>query len=206
MKINTPFLILCGVLVAVIVYINFLGTVSPTLLPQPLSMFPKQIGGFSMVEAQTFSEAVQENAGMDDYIMWQYRDQEGYTLSLYIGYYQDQTEGSIIHSPKHCMPGSGWEPFQMGAVPFGSHTVNRMLLQKGAEKQLAYYWFHGRGRIVASEYLDRAYMVIDSVFRQRSDGSLVRIIGYGSDIDIAERKQREFMDDLLPVLDGFLPK
>lgn len=206
MKIDKPFLLLSGLLVAVICYVNVLGTVKPMPLPQPLANFPKQIGTFTMMEAQTFSDSVVQNAGMDEYIMWQYQDQDGYALGLYIGYYQEQTEGSIIHSPKHCMPGSGWEPFQNDVVPVNGAVTNRMLLQKGMDKQLAYYWFHGRGRAIANEYLDRAYMVLDSITRRRSDGSLVRMIGSANDLDVAEKKQREFLTALLPVLEVFLPK
>lgn len=206
MKIDKPFLLLSGILLAVIFYLNFMGTVKPVLLPKPLSSFPKQIGAFTMVDAQSFSDEVLKNAGMDEYIMWQYQDRDGYGLGLYIGYYQDQTEGSIIHSPKHCMPGSGWEPIQTTIKAVDGASINRMLLQKGLDKQLAYYWFHGRGRAVANEYLDRAYMVLDSITRRRSDGSLVRIIGSVSDLDVAEKKQQEFIKAILPVLDEFLPK
>jgi len=206
MKIDKPFLLLSGMLVAVIFYLNFMGTVKPVLLPKPLSSFPKQIGAFTMVEIQTFSDEVLKTAGMAEYIMWQYQDRDGYRVGLYIGYYQDQTEGSIIHSPKHCMPGSGWEPMQTSVEAIDGAATNRMLLQKGLDKQLAYYWFHGRGRAVANEYLDRAYMVLDSVTRRRSDGSLVRVIGPGNDLEVADKKQHEFIKALLPVLDGFLPK
>lgn len=206
MKVDKYFLILCAILITAIFCLNVLGSVKPVPLDNPLTDFPKQIGEFAMFDKQEFSVAVLENAGMDEYLMWQYKDQDGYTLGLYIGYYRDQTEGSIIHSPKHCMPGSGWEPFQFGVERVGTSAVNRMLLQKGADKQLAYYWFQGRGRIITSEYVDRAYMVIDSVLRQRSDGALIRIIGSGNDVENAEKKLRAFMSDLLPILDDFLPK
>ena len=205
-KIDRAFVVLCLLLGGMILWLPRLGSVRPVPLLKPLNEFPRQIGGFTMVEAEKFDRKVRELAGMNDYIMWQYRDRDGYMLSLYIGYYRDQTEGSIIHSPKHCMPGSGWEPVQSGVVAVDGARVNRMLLQKGMEKQLAYYWFQGRGRIVASEYLDRAYMILDSLLRRRSDGALVRIIGNASDVKLAESKQVGFMKALLPVLDGFLPQ
>ncbi len=211
MKIDKIFLTLCGMIVAVIVYVNFLGTVKPVLLKRQLDNFPQKIGDFKRVGEQSFSAEVLNVAGVDKYIMWQYQDKTGYTLGLYIGYYRDQTEGSIIHSPKHCMPGSGWEPSLTKEVSITAdngktYTINRMVLQKGMDKQIAHYWYQGRGRVLANEYIDRAFMIWDSLTRRRSDGSLVRITGAGNRGEADTRSQMRFMASLLPELDKFLPR
>jgi EpsI family protein len=211
MKIDKHFLALCALLVAVILYVNFLGTVKPVPLPEKLANFPQKIGDFKRVSTQEFSEQVLQVAGVDEYIMWQYRNRKGYTLGLYIGYYRDQTEGSIIHSPKHCMPGSGWEPTLLKEVSLTdvngrTYGINRMVLQKGMDKQIAHYWYQGRGRILANEYIDRALMIWDSIIRRRSDGSLVRITGPGDEKDADIKDQMQFMAALMPVLDKFLPR
>lgn len=211
MKIDKPFVVLCGLIMVAALHVHFGATVQPVPLARPLKDFPKVIGPFTQVGAQTFDDSVVKTAGMDEYLMWQYRDAQGYTLGLYIGYYKDQVEGGIIHSPKHCMPGSGWEPSQMKEVSVpatdgNSYRVSRMVLQKGTDKQIAHYWFQARGRVVASEYMDRAMMVWDSVTRRRSDGTLVRITGSGSDEELDAHKQMEFIGDLLPVISKFLPQ
>jgi len=211
MKINKAFLILCGLLVTVILYVNFLGTVKPVPLVEKLANFPQKIGNFKRINTQAFSTEVLQVAGVDEYIMWQYQNPQGYTLGLYIGYYRDQTEGSIIHSPKHCMPGSGWEPSLLKVVPFTDvkgrkYKINRMVLQKGMDKQIAHYWYQGRGRVVANEYIDRALMIWDSIIRRRSDGSLVRITGPGNEEAAGIKNQMQFMAVLMPELDKFLPR
>ena len=208
---DKPFLFLCGLITAVILYGNFSGTVKPISLTESLEDFPQTIGKFRRVQTQTFSKKVLEIAGVDNYIMWQYRDSQGYTLGLYVGYYRDQTEGSIIHSPKHCMPGSGWEPLREEEVNLHdvrgrSYEINRMVLQKGTDKQIAHYWYEGRGRVVANEYEDRAFMIWDSIVRRRSDGALVRITGPGNDQKSDIKKQMQFMAALMPPLDKFLPR
>lgn len=211
MKNGKAFIVLCLVLVVAIWWFKGLGTIEPHDLPAPFSEFPKTIGDFTFVGSQQFSDAVIENAGMDEYIMWSYKDPDGYVLGLYVGFYRDQTEGSIIHSPKHCMPGSGWEPSESGVVDFQDvqgrqFKVNRMVLQKGVDKQLAYYWYQGRGRVLASEYADRAYMVLDSITSKRSDGALVRITGPGNNVEEYSKKQQQFMSVLMPVLEKSLPQ
>ena len=211
MKIDKPFVVLCALILAAILYAHLGGTVEPVPLAKPLEAFPPVVGSFTRVDAQTFGDEVVKNAGMDDYLMWQYQDAQGYTLGLYIGYYRDQVEGGIIHSPKHCMPGSGWEPSQMKeinvqAVDGRGYTISQMVMQKGGDKQIAHYWFQGRGRVVANEYMDRGWMIWDSITRRRSDGTLVRITGPGTNEELDCRKQMEFMGALLPIIAEFLPQ
>ncbi len=195
------------------IYVNFLGTVHQISPLRPISDFPNQLGSFTRVgEDQTFSDDVMASLGVDHYIMRQYRDKNGYQLGLYIGFYESQTEGQIIHSPKHCMPGSGWNTLESKEItitvpdsPYPKVKINEMVLQKDVEKQLVFYWYHGRGRVVANEYLDRFYMIVDSLIKKRSDGALIRITGSGDDLNRDEKKQRQFAQAILKNIDAYLP-
>jgi len=207
------FLISTVLLIAVIIYVNFLSSVHAVALLRPLSEFPAKLGAFTMVSEQTFNDAVMDSLGVDHYIMREYRNKDGYPLWLYVGFYESQTEGEIIHSPKHCMPGSGWNPLQTDKISLpdpldkkSSIVVNQMVLQKGLEKQLAYYWYHSRGRVVADEYWDRAYMILDSIVKRRSDGALVRITGPGDNLPDDIKKQQQFVAELMKNLDSYLPE
>ena len=204
------FWISVALLALTVIFVNFLGTVQPVPLRRPLADFPQTIGSFQAVEERQFADSVLGVLGVDHYIMRAYRNEDGYLLWLYIGYYESQTQGELIHSPKHCMPGSGWNPIINKEVVLGGTrsrgmVIDQMLLQKGAQKQLAHYWYQGRGRIVANEYLDRLYMVLDSLLKRRSDGALIRITGPGGDFAEDNRKQRQFIEDLLAVIGDYLP-
>lgn len=200
-------------LVATGVYVAFLSSVQAIPPLRPISEFPARLGEFKQIgEDQTFSDAVMASLGVDHYIMREYRDKDGYSLWLYIGYYESQTEGQIIHSPKHCMPGSGWNTIESKEIPltvadssYAKVKINEMVLQKGLEKQLATYWYHSRGRIVANEYMDRFYMVVDSLLKKRSDGALIRITGSGNDLLLDEEKQRELAASILRNINNYLP-
>jgi exosortase D (VPLPA-CTERM-specific) len=99
---------------------------------------------------------------------------------LYVGYYSSQRTGSTYHSPKNCLPGGGWT-FKSteqvtGVVPGEpSAEINRVVIEKGFDKQLILYWYQDRGRVVASEYDAKAYLIWDAMTRNRTDGALVRI-------------------------------
>ncbi|RJQ23898.1 EpsI family protein [Candidatus Parcubacteria bacterium] len=206
------FLVATILLIAALIYVNFLSSVHAVPLLRPLDDFPKQLGEFTMVSEQSFSDSIMESLGVDHYIMREYRDAAGYPLWLYIGYYESQSEGEIIHSPKHCMPGSGWDTVETQKISLSEigasdapTVINRMVMQRGLEKQLAHYWYQSRGRVVADEYLDRGYMILDSLVRKRSDGALIRITGSGNDLLLDIKRQQIFVFNLLNVLNLYLP-
>jgi EpsI family protein len=132
-------------------------------------------------------------------------------VHLYVGYYQSQADGNSIHSPKNCLPGAGWQPISSGEtqIPVGSGEavkVNRYLIQKGQERQMVLYWYQSHGRVVASEYWAKLYLVMDAIQMNRTDGALVRVISPITDSEVrAEQQVVDFAKTLLPLLDRHLP-
>jgi EpsI family protein len=200
------------ILVVAIIYLKVFATIEAVPLPANIDNFPKQIGLFTMTGSSTFPEEVLQELQVSSYINREYRNNDGYQLSLYLGYYEEQREGAMIHSPRNCMPGSGWNPVESSIVPIGTpgtdqyYKVNRMLFQKGMDKLIMHYWYQGRNRIVANEYIDRFLLILDSIFRHRSEGALVRVIGPLDPTSDNEKKQEQFVSDLFPVLQENLPQ
>ena len=200
------------ILVIAIIYLKVFTTIEAVPLPADIGNFSKQVGSFSMTGSSEFSEEIVQELGVDSYINRDYRDNDGYQLSLYLGYYEEQREGSMIHSPKNCMPGSGWNPVESSVIPISvsdsnkTYKVNRMLFQKGMDKLIMHYWYQGRNRIVANEYIDRFFLILDSILRHRSEGALVRVIGPWDPSGNNEKKQEQFVANLFPVLQKHLPQ
>ncbi|PXF57350.1 MAG: EpsI family protein [Deltaproteobacteria bacterium] len=191
---------------------NFGATqVRATPLIRSLDLLPAHIGEFVLVGDSEMDSSVVENLGVDYYIMRVYRSPSGYDLWLYIGYFEEQKEGAMIHSPKHCYPGSGWSSLSSEIIkikiPDSNNTIeiNEYILAKNDAKELVYYWYQSRGRVVANEYLDRLYMLFDSLIKKRSDGALIRISGPADNVQKARKFQQQFINALYPVLWEFLP-
>jgi len=187
-------------------------TAENTPLVKPFSAFPTRIGDWSGRESR-FDPKVYDILGVDDSFLADYTSSEGRQINVYIGYYQSQREGDLIHSPKNCMPGAGWKIIRTTTerVALGNGDQNmdviKMVLQKGPHKQAMYYWFHSRGRIIASEYAQKIYMVIDSITRQRTDEAFVRLIAPiapGAE-DQAFNDLSAFTRLLMPLLGQHLP-
>ena len=119
---------------------------------------------------------------VDDYLWRQYGSTDGPPLGLYIGYYQSMRQGVTYHSPKNCLPGSGWYFVETGTIPLqvtDGHgqpvEINKFIIQKGLDKQLVLYWYQDRGRVLTSEYWAKAYMILDALLQHRTDGAFIRI-------------------------------
>ncbi|OGR12267.1 MAG: EpsI family protein [Desulfobacterales bacterium RIFOXYA12_FULL_46_15] len=177
----------------------------------PFSEFPLEIEEWKGFPGK-LDDKVYNILGVEDYILADYRKPSGEAVNLYVGFYQSQKEGDIIHSPKNCMPGAGWNIMETGSetIPLDingkSMKVIKLTLRKGPEKQIALYWFQSRGRIISSEYMEKVWLVIDSITRHRTDGSFVRLITPVKKDEITSiNLLKEFAQKAYPYLNEHIP-
>ena len=148
-----------------------------------LKDFPAKIGDWRQNGAdQRFETEVETVLGSDDYLMRDYFvPASGKGANLYIGYYETQRTGATYHSPRNCLPGSGWtmtesEPVEIGLPDGQKFVANNYVIENNQSKALMIYWYQGRGRFVANEYKDKFFTVLDSISRRRSDGAMIRVV------------------------------
>lgn len=154
---------------------------SRRVLTRPLYELPSEFGDFVATTDHQLTEGEERVLGADDYLIRTYVSPGGQEFGLYVAYYGIQARGSSIHSPRNCLPGAGWEPVQHDRMVLTgsaiSGTVNRYIIEHtSGRRALVYYWYEGRGRREANEYLVKWQMLRDGVFRRRSDEALVRLI------------------------------
>jgi EpsI family protein len=178
-----------------------------------LADFPKQLGDWGTVNEQKIEGRSMEILQVDDYFLRNYRNSKGDLIGLYIGYFKSQREGKGIHSPRQCLPGSGWAPvdtaiYHMKVPKHNPETVpvNKFVMGKGLDRQLYLFWYHGRGRIYASEYWNKIYLIWDGLTKKRTDGALVRVnslvIG---NTEEALKTQSDFIKLFFPLLKEYIP-
>lgn len=178
---------------------------------QPLRELPYTLGGWTGIE-QPLDKQVVQAVGVSDYANRVYLQPADAPLSLYVGYYASQRTGDTMHSPKNCLPGSGWDPIRSGyaTIPVQGGqalVVNEYVIERDQKKQLVFYWYQGRGRVIASEYSGKFWMIADAISRNRTDGSLVRVITSMKDGETqAQSRLVSFAQLLFPHLDGLLPR
>ena len=195
------------------VFLNFINHSEDVHPNKPFSTFPKEIGEWKGIE-QRFDSKIYEILGVDDSFLATYRNPNGVQVQLYIGFYQSQREGDLIHSPKNCMPGAGWkiidssiEELDVSTADYETVETIRFKLKNGIHEQAVLYWFQSRGRIISSEYLQKIYLVIDSITRQRTDGSFIRLIApiQNGDEEKTLLYLKDFAKLIFPILTEYIP-
>jgi EpsI family protein len=189
---------------------------APKPVRQDFANFPRQIGNWSGREGQLEPAILDALKATDTYTGDFSEASTRVPVNLFVAYYDSLSKGAAIHSPRVCLPGSGWEFASFEERDFGelapgvSGTFNRVVIQKGEQKILMYYWFHQRERRTANEFSMKYYLLVDSFKKSRKDGALVRIyttIAAGeSNTAEADRRLRAFAESALPRMNEYLPQ
>ena len=148
-------------------------------LSAPLTDVLASLDGYRFVD-QKIGDEERRVAGMSSYVARGYMRDSTLAFATYVGYYERQAQGRTIHSPRNCLPGAGWEVLTPGvrAVNAGgtTHEVNRNILKNGKLTAIVYYWYQGRGRVVANEYRVKWNLLRDAALLGHTEEALVRII------------------------------
>src|SRR5258705_6506726 len=148
-------------------------------LAAPLSGVLPEVSGYR-TEEQRLSEAERAIAGMTDYVARAYWRDSLPVFTTFVSYYERQTQGKTIHSPRNCLPGAGWEVLstspQVVMVDGRPLTLNRSVLKNGAATAVVFYWYQGRGRVVANEYAVKWNLLRDAALAGHTEEALVRVV------------------------------
>jgi EpsI family protein len=217
-NILTRAITLCVLLGATTVFLANARKAEVTVERELFATFPMDIGRWRAVNDPPLDEDIVKVLGVDDYLSRVYHRDDGAQIGLYMGFYGSQRQGDTIHSPLNCLPGAGWEPVTQGRQQITNVdgngrdiTVNRYIVRKGLDRQLVLYWYQSHGRVVASEYTGKLYLIHDAIRMNRTDGSMVRVIApipfdAKDDGEAAARLAEGFVRELFPRLPAYLPQ
>ncbi len=180
---------------------------------EPLSHLPHMIAGWSSRDVPVDAGTLRI-LGSGDFLSRIY-SHPGKTeaVGLFIAYFPQQRLGATIHSPRHCLPGAGWDFESSQSVDLtderGSrHRIGEHVIVNGQNRQFVIYWYRAHGRSIANEYLARLYLVTDAIRIHRTDGALVRVmtfIGPNDSISSARARAEAFVNHLEPTLSPLIP-
>jgi len=180
----------------------------------PLSGFSIANTPWQMVQETELDKETLEVLKADDILSRIYLNrQTGRYATLFVAYFETQRTGKAPHSPKNCLPGSGWTQTQGGTVDIeipgrpSAITVNRYVVARGENQSVVLYWYQSRDRVIASEYSAKIYTVADAIRYNRSDTALVRIVVgvNGGNTDQALQTATSFARTVFTPLKTYLP-
>ena len=181
--------------------------------------FPLELGEWACAEKEEMTEKVLNNLRVTDYLICEYRRERPRQLvGVYVGYHETQVreagggDSTMIHPPAHCLPGSGWDMIDSGTaeldlpgLPQRPGLVNRLIIAKGDSRQLVYYWYQSRGRVIYAGWKKILYVGWDRATRGRTDGALVRFTTLIPRHEAGEEEAEEAFRDLAPRVVALLP-
>ena len=181
---------------------------------EPPASFPWRVGNWQGKEVPIPQWAL-DVLGAGEFLERNYsRTPEEPSIDFFLAYFPSQRMGTSMHSPQNCLPGSGWTPVEFARVELsrpgaGTIRVNHYVLAKGLNRVLVLYWYQAHGRVVASEYWAKFYLVADAIRMNRSDGAMVRVmtpIAQNESLTSAEQRGVAFVQNVLPLLDRYIPR
>jgi EpsI family protein len=209
-------LALCGCFVVAAAVLDHASQSEPVALRTPLASFPREVEGWKSTGSVEFDPKIVAILGVTEYLNRVYvREPDRAPVGLYVGYYKSQRQGESVHSPLNCLPGSGWQPIKSGraiiAIPPDASSglaapsieVNRYVVQKGLDTLLVLYWYQSHGRVIASEYWGKFYMVADALRLNRTDAAIIRVmvpIGDPAASEAADRTATNFVQAMVRLL------
>lgn len=205
------------VLLASAVAVRSVGHGEPVPLTRPFWQFPMELGAWRGRDVRLTSQ-IEDKVGVSSYLFRNFAtpDRSRLPVNLYVGFYESQRHGEMIHSPKNCLPGNGWfiaerDTMLLDVAPYAPFEVNKFVIANGIERQVVLYWYQqAGGRVVTNEYLGRVHMVMDALTKNRTDAALIRVIVPTRDqlpesLEASTREAVAFVQAAYPELMRFLP-
>lgn len=194
----------------------FYGFSRKEILPahQPLNLFSFPNSNWSLVQDVPIDQDTLDVLKADDLLSRVYQNKStGEAATLFVAFFETQRTGKAPHSPKNCLPGSGWAPSQSGMISIQVPgqpepiTVNKYVVSRGQNQSVVFYWYQTHDRVVASEYRAKIDTVLDSIRYDRSDTSLVRVVVNVNDGDTQKATQTavSFVKAFFEPLKQYLP-
>ena len=165
--------------------------IRPEIVPssRPLGSMPTTLGSWQLAQTGVIEQETLDVLKADDILNGLYcnsavldcpKTGQG-SASLFVAAFRTQRTGKAPHSPKNCLPGSGWEKISSGELTIdvgrtAPITVNRYVVAYGSQRDLVLYWYQSRDRVVADEFRAKFWVVRDAIKLNRTDTALVRVV------------------------------
>ncbi len=148
-----------------------------------LHSIPWQLGPWKTTSEESIGPDVEAYLKPDEYILRDYADERGGPgINLFVAYFKSLQSKYGPHSPRICLPGSGWlvTSSKIANIPVPGRTggipVNQFMMEKSDHRILVLYWYQNDRDVWAEEYHAKLRLLPDLIRYRRSDVSLVRLV------------------------------
>ncbi len=178
----------------------------PVQLKTSLNLLPAVIGEWQ--DKGTSSDVPSPSlSGADSELTRIYRNTSGSEIQLRVSYFESQRQGKKIVSYELR---SLYENSKELMIPESSHhavAVNKTVLKDKRMESLILSWYDINGRIVASRSIAKTILALNGLLHGRTNGAVIIVSSptMSDGVDVTQRNAVSFVQQLLPVLDNFIP-
>lgn len=176
---------------------------------KPLQSFPNNIGQWHSWNNTMLDAPTLKVLRASDYMMRTYANPKGEFVSSYVGFHNGGKTAGPIHSPRNCLPGSGWlmTDDQTMQMQIGGQTVNmvRATFAKGDQLMTCYYWYQVRDKTITSDFALKLSEFTGMILAKRKDASFIRLDLAGKPSEQTDAVVKDFLEQFYPVLREYLP-
>ena len=213
-NINSAFFISAGLLVLVLIFSLSTNALPPVKIQGGIASFPLEFAGWQGRSEYVNPEIIIQS-GAEESFSGIYRNDSGDVISLYMGYRSTAflSNDNFFHSPTVCLPSSGWiiKETSIHIVKdvsfFGDINVTEMLIEKGLDKQLVYFWFQTKDKVTHKKDINRFHLAMHAIKRDNTYDLFIRPITplqRNESIGNAEARMDKFVRQMMGTMLGFL--
>jgi len=166
-----------------------------------LGTLPYAVGSWKGTDAPPLDPEVERTLAADAVLNRTYLAGNE-TVGLYVAYYREQRPGVSVHSPLHCLPGTGWEPEETRTIELGEaphNELKQLIVRKNLNRAVVLYAYSVHGRLIADEIVSKLWLLHDRIRGGRGDAALFRVVvPVTGSVAAAEREGLAFTRDVLP--------
>jgi len=209
MKKASPFIIIIIFLGLALFARQWIENRQKSALKMELIPFEHNLGEWKGTDLKLDADVV-EMLNPDQIVFRRYQNPTGGSVDLYGAFYGAQGAGRTMHSPLNCYPGTGWEIVGKSKVYLNGLgddknrlEARKLILRKGLNKRLLYYWYYAGGKTASNQYMNKALTLYGALIHGRTDGGLITVSTIQDDAGL----NQEYLEkDFVPTLIEYLSK
>ena len=143
-----------------------------------------------------------------DAIMREYVNSDKETMLLAVVFSQNNRK--ISHPPEVCFSGGGWsiasKDKQFVTINSKEIEINRLILEKGSEKQVVLYLYKAGDILTSNYYAQQFNVILNGMLHKNTSSALIRIsTNIAEDVDKTTVLTKQFAKEIIPLLEQSLP-
>jgi EpsI family protein len=172
-------------------------TPKPVDLSLPLNLFPDSIAGYTARDLDQMHQRVRPFPA-DEELMRVYKDKQGNSIEVYIGYFTIQDrENKIIDYRR------SWMHEQVSRITVaaenGTKVINKTRLPMQPSNSDIYFWYQMDHRVIRNEYAGKFFTFMNALLKRKNNAAVIIIKTSSS-----ENQVMPFLEQAVPLIQTHL--